>query len=116
MPILVKIEATDDENLQQGDQTGDYANGQSKDNTYNVIQTVNRTVGGKMNETITLEPRINDDPNATVTLDKNTHDSLMTDDLDDMNETSENIPLAKLLPKEPPQLPLLKLKKNEVFK
>lgn len=65
------------------------------------------------NETITLEQapagNIN---NETVTLDRNPNDSLMTEDNDEEENASMNIPLAQVAP-----VPLqLKLKKNEVFK
>lgn len=85
MPILVKIE-----------QIEDPESGEKPSN-------------GVVNETFNVEP-VN--PNATVTLEKNPHDSLMTEDNDDSME----IPLANIKIAEPPKLlPSLKLKKNEVF-
>lgn len=100
MPILVKIEASEEYSEKCSvDSLPVFAG----DATFDVPAPV-------MNETVTISAN----PNTTVTLEKNLHDSLMTED----NDEDEDIPLVK--PKQQkktmPPLPALKLKKNEVFK
>lgn len=119
MPILIKIEATEGNEppvAVEKEQAESARVLQESNETFNVAQTEKEAVEPKMNETVTIEPRKSENPNATITLDKNLHESLMTEDNDDINESSEDLPLAQLKVTKPPQLPLLKLKKNEVFK
>lgn len=115
MPILVKMEPKTSE-----------SEAATSNETFNVQPVNNETVtiaaARVMNETVTIEAAGGascSNPNATVTLDKNPHDSIMTEDNDDGDYEDEEdaIPLAKITAKKaaPPPLPL-KLKKNEVFK
>lgn len=106
MPILVKIEPIEVPAVIETAPANKPV--LSNDQTFNVERAINETItiGPALNETITLP-----NANATVTLHKNIHDSLMTEDNDD-----EEMEMAPPLPKsKPPQVPL-KLKKNEVFK
>lgn len=68
------------------------------------------------NETITLEPAPEANLNATVTLEKNPQDSLMTEDNDEEENTSMDVPLSQLTASVPPPQQTLKLKKNEIFR
>lgn len=106
MPMLIKIERTSDK---------------KEDETFDVpINNQTVTIENNQpnsNETITLGKASEGNVvNETVTLAKNPHDSLMTEDnSEDENNDSMNVPLSKLHEK-PVELPPLKLKKNEVFK
>lgn len=132
MPILIKIERKTrsgslketPQSPQENDSPGVNA---VVNETFDVASSSNKAANGINNETVTLEPRIamNEtvtiatvpNPNATVTLEKNPHDSLMTEDNDDEEESDDDErPLAQMAAKkDPPVLPP-KLKKNEVFK
>lgn len=79
--------------------------------TFNVATPQLNNTPPVLNETVTIAP-----VNTTVTLSKNIHDSLMTEDNDE-DEPMEDAP-PPLPPKK--QAPIrqysLRLKKNEVFK
>lgn len=80
--------------------------------TFNIAPTVNETVtyeAGVANEPITLTKSDN-------VVEKNPHDSLMTEDNDEENQSSEDVPIAMLKQPTPSALPQLKLKNNVVFK
>lgn len=113
IPMLIKMEKLSDtkateekeeEKLEAADKTFDFPiNEAVSSGAPNIIN----------NETITLAPA---NVNETITLEKNPHDSLMTEDNDedeDDGEASMYVPLSKY--KTNP-LPQLNLKKNEVFK
>jgi hypothetical protein len=132
MPILVKIErksedvvpakeapvpaSTDKKSVEKKPDENEEINSptnQVNNETFNLPsgdQTV--TIGPAINnETITLESAPAGNVNETITLDRN-QDSLMTEDNDEEENASMNIPLSQI--SAVPQA--LKLKKNEVFK
>lgn len=124
MPILVKIEPIDDKVEPIKKKTSKQAQRveEKEEEVQVAISPCNETfdvapVNVIMSETVTMETDVN--PNATITLEKSSnepHDSLMTEDNDESESTSEDVPLSALKQKPPPSLPALKLKKNEVFK
>ena len=97
MPMLIKLEEPV-KDKKESLKTSDAA-----DKTFN-LPAIN-------NETITVAQAQTTPLNETVTLEKNPHDSLMTEDNDEdeEGEASMHVPLAM-------PAPSLKLKKNEVFK
>ncbi|CRK86348.1 CLUMA_CG000210, isoform A [Clunio marinus] len=79
--------------------------------TFNVVTEPKTAATPVMNETITIATATS---GSAFVDNKNPHDSLMTEDNDDEENTSMDIPLSSLKSKTSP-LPALKLKKNEVF-
>lgn len=123
IPILIKIEPTD--NVPEVNADSPTANPQAND-TFNVPLLANETITlsnnmiPALNETVTVtRASLNGNPNATVTIEGNAHESLMTEDNDDDEQSSQETQMAPPLSKKMPQLLLkseMKLKKNEVFK
>lgn len=100
MPIMVKLEQPEDiTEPSNPDLPSPAANPCNE--TFNVAPPA-------MNETATIV-------NTTVTLSKNIHDSLMTEDNDE-DEPMEEAPPLPPKNQAPIRQPSLRLKKNEVFK
>lgn len=119
MPMLIKMEklsdATESLKISEKEEEEEVEKSEAADKTFDF--PVNEPVTLEAvpnNETITLS-NAPANVNETVTLERNPHDSLMTEDNDDEDEgeASMYVPLSKF--KTNP-LPQLKLKKNEVFK
>lgn len=121
MPILIKLEPDSAPAAVDSPTTDPQVN-----DTFNVPLIANETItlsnnkSPALNETVTITTESKDEnPNATVTIDRNAHDSLMTEDNDDDELSSQETQMAPPLTKKMPQLllkPEMKLKKNEVFK
>ena len=125
MPILVKlepIETVPEATVVDSPITAD----PQVNDTFNVPLIANETItlsnnmSPALNETVTVtRESLHENPNATVTIDRNAHESLMTEDNDDDEPSSQETQMAPPLTKKMPQLLLksdLKFKKNEVFK
>lgn len=125
MPILIKLEPTESVPDVAAVDSPTTADPQVND-TFNVPLVVNETItlsnndGSALNETVTVtRDSLHDNPNATVTIERNAHESLMTEDNDEDEPLSQETLMAPPLTKKMPQLLLksdMKLKKNEVFK
>lgn len=104
MPIKVKMEPPE-EITEATTPVLPSASANPSDETFNVAAP-------QLNETVTIDP-----VNTTVTLSKNIHDSLMTEDNDE-DEPMEEAQAPPLPPKNqaPIRQPSLRLKKHEVFK
>ncbi|CAO1325447.1 unnamed protein product [Diamesa serratosioi] len=115
MPILIKLEpeVTEDPPI---------ADSQAND-TFNVPAIANETITitPALNETITVVTRSSlneNNPNTTVTIERNAHESLMTEDNDDDEQSAQEPQMAPPLTKKMPKLlqkTEMLLKKNEVF-
>lgn len=113
MPILIKLEktATDDQEPQHETPEECAASDPNCNATFDIEPTVIGTVA--IAPAQTSPPN----PNATVTLSQNPHDSLMTEDNDDDGaESLKDLPPPLPAKKKTPQVPVIPLKKHEVFK
>lgn len=126
MPLLVKIEPTEELPLKKNSRNNESDEkpeaiineaAQTCNDTYRVEPTVNETVtiAPAANETETIASNVSPKGDTTVTLSKNAHDSLMTSDNDENENSLDDIP-PPLPPKLPKHASTTKLKKNEVFK
>lgn len=125
MPILIKLEPTESVADVAAVDSPTPADPHVND-TFNVPLVANETItlsnneGPALNETVTvLRESLHDNPNATVTIERNAHESLMTEDNDEDEPSTQGNLMAPPLTKKMPQLLLksdMKLKKNEVFK
>lgn len=126
MPILIKLEpdsVPDDDSTAVDSLT---TTDPQVNDTFNVSLIADKTItmsnnkNPALNETVTVtRESMHENPNDTVTIERNAHDSLMTEDNDDDEPLSQETQMAPPLTKKMPQLllkPEMKLKKNEVFK
>lgn len=117
MPMLIKVEPEESPaiKLVSPEVVGNTVEEQKQAEAESQICNDTFNVPAVMNTTVTVaQPFI--DPNTTVTLAKNVHDSLMTEDNDEDADVSMEVLPPPLPPKK--QLkpaPAMKLKKNEVF-
>lgn len=125
LPFLIKIERSSDEqkssknSVPKNKSVEAHKSSNVANETFNCpINDQTVTINGAQSNAVVNDETIvlaqNGNVNETVTIEKNPHDSLMTEDNDE-DEESMLTPLSKLQAKAV-ELPALKLKKNEVFK